>query len=171
MYVWQAWVVSWTHIHEQVRWGRALAAHGAGCWRMSHTHSTREARRRRRRGWLAQCAGRPRLTREAPTAPRAPTATGCLISHYNLRAARFLPLLLPRFVLRIIECIPLAPAAMRARRRPDNSRVQLRRSAVTPPYLSLHLTPSCDGWTNYKYSCQKGELNQIRTSSDVSNTT
>ncbi|CAH2267641.1 jg16932 [Pararge aegeria aegeria] len=44
----------------------------------------------------------------APTVPRAPTATGCLISHYNLRA-RFLPSLLPRFVLRIIECIPLAP--------------------------------------------------------------
>lgn len=89
----------------------------------------------------------PRLTREAPTAPRAPTATGCLISHYNLRAARFLPLLLPRFVLRIIECIPLAPAAMRARRRPDNSRVQLRRNAVTP-YTAIPLTPSCVGRMN-----------------------
>lgn len=36
---------SWTHIHEQVRRGRALAAHGAGAgwWRMSHTHYTRGA--------------------------------------------------------------------------------------------------------------------------------
>lgn len=102
---------------------------------MSHTHNTRE--RRRRRGWRVLSAPGAATDALAPTAPRAPTATGCLISHYNLRAARFLPLLLPRFVLRIIECIPLAPAAMRARRRPDNSRVQLRRSAVTP---RVHIT-------------------------------
>lgn len=89
------------------------------------------ARRRRRRGRSA-CAERPRLPRAGPhRTTRAPTATGCLISHYNLRAARFLPLLLPRFVLRIIECIPLAPAAMRGERRPDNSRVQLRRGRAS----------------------------------------
>lgn len=99
-------------------------------WRMSHTHNTHEARRRRR--GRSACAERARLPRDGPhRTPRAPTATGCLISHYNLRAARFLPLLLPRFVLRIIECIPLAPAAMRGEHRPDNSHVQLRpRAAV-----------------------------------------
>lgn len=97
-----------------------------------NTHNTREARRRRR--GRSACAERPRLPRAGPhRTTRAPTATGCLISHYNLRAARFLPLLLPRFVLRIIECIPLAPAAMRGERRPDNSRVQLRRGRA-PPY-------------------------------------
>lgn len=78
----------------------------------------------------------------APTRHAAPTATGCLISHYNLRVARFLPLLLPRFVLRIIECIPLAPAAMRAERRPDNSRVQLRRSRSVR--RALRTAPSVD---------------------------
>lgn len=102
-----------THIHEQVRRGGGLAAHGAGwrrvCWRggrMSLTHSTRGAAQAAR----AVCGRRAIATaaRRAPTVPRAPTATGCLISHYNLRA-RFLPSLLPRFVLRIIECIPLAP--------------------------------------------------------------
>lgn len=95
---------------------------------MSLTHYTRDGAR------AAQAARAVCVRRATPTAARrppphnaAPTATGCLISHYNLRAARFLPLLLPRFVLRIIECIPLAPAAMRGERRPDNSRVQLRR--------------------------------------------
>lgn len=88
-----------THIHEQVRRG-SLAAHG---WRRRmSTHS-------RALGVGAGGAGglRPRLPRSPPH-HSAPTAT-VLISHYNLRAARFLPLLLPRFVLRIIECIPLAP--------------------------------------------------------------
>lgn len=70
-------------------------------------------------------AARAVCGRDCRTTPgphlQAPTATGCLISHYNLRAARFLPLLLPRFILRIIECIPLAPSAMRAERRPVNS--------------------------------------------------
>ncbi|GBP54603.1 hypothetical protein EVAR_33072_1 [Eumeta japonica] len=105
----------------------ALLAHVTHC-----THSRRGAWRRSARTVSARGA--------APTAARgsgrppphpAPTATGCLISHYNLRVARFLPLLLPRFVLRIIECIPLAPAAMRAERRPDNSRPQLRRAQAT----------------------------------------
>lgn len=101
---------------------------------VSVTHSTRGARRRRR--------GRSAGERTLPSPPRrAPTATGCLISHYNLRAARFLPLLLPRFVLRIIECIPLAPAAMRAERRPDNSRAQLRcrgRPATARAYVAIY---------------------------------
>lgn len=124
---------------------------------MSLTHYTRDGAR------AAQAARAVCVRRATPTAARrppphdaAPTATGCLISHYNLRAARFLPLLLPRFVLRIIECIPLAPAAMRGERRPDNSRVQLRRdraTAAAPPQPShrsqlcpqiLPVTPSSD---------------------------
>lgn len=147
--------VAWarTHIHEQVRRGGGLPAHGAvggGCWRMSHSHYTREARRRRR--GRSACAERARLPRAGPhRTTRAPTATGCLISHYNLRVARFLPLLLPRFVLRIIECIPLAPAAMRTERRPDNSRMQLRRSKVTRRWRrsTKQLPPSC----NEKRNC------------------
>ena len=126
-------VGSCTHIHEQVRRG------GAPCrswrWRrvLAHVTHSQHSRASAQAARVArsQCAGRSTDARPPPH-HKPPPATGCLISHYNLRAARFLPLLLPRFVLRIIECIPLAPAAMRARRRPDNSRVQLRRSAVTP---------------------------------------
>lgn len=83
------------------------------------THNTPGAAQAAR----AVCVRRAIATaaRRPPPHHERPTATGCLISHYNLRAARFLPLLLPRFVLRIIECIPLAPAAMRGERRPDNS--------------------------------------------------
>lgn len=83
----------------------------------------------------AVCVRRATATaaRRPPPHDGAPTATGCLISHYNLRVARFLPLLLPRFVLRIIECIPLTPAAMRGERRPDNSRVQLRLGRAPRP--------------------------------------
>lgn len=106
----------------------ALAMVAGACHNTRYTHEAR----RRRRGRSA-CAERARLPHAGPHfTTQTPTATGCLISHYNLRAARFLPLLLPRFVLRIIECIPLAPAAMRAGRRPDNSRVQLRRAVTTP---------------------------------------
>lgn len=112
---------------------------------MSLTHYTRDDAR------AAQAARAVCMRRATPTAARrppphdaAPTATGCLISHYNLRAARFLPLLLPRFVLRIIECIPLAPAAMRGERRPDNSRVQLRRRGRTRDRRPSHRSRATD---------------------------
>lgn len=85
---------------------------------VTHSQNTREAgggrRRTTGREARARRRGRSVCTEPArlPTSPhrttRAPTAT-VLVSHYNLRAACFLPLLLPRFVLRIIECIPLAP--------------------------------------------------------------
>lgn len=82
-----------------------------------HIHNTREATGAGGAGGLRAPSG---LNCRA-TGPHH-TPHRYLISHYNLRAARFLPLLLPRFVLRIIECIPLAPApaAMHAERRPDN---------------------------------------------------
>ncbi|CAG9585621.1 unnamed protein product [Danaus chrysippus] len=74
---------------------------------MTLTHNTREAQAAR------ACVRRATTAVHRPP-PLFPTATGCLISHYNLRA-RFLPSL-PRFVLRIIECIPLArpPCAVSA---------------------------------------------------------
>lgn len=110
--------------------------------RMSQSQHSRSAAQAAR----AVC-WRPASATAAPSPPphRAPTATGCLISHYNLRAARFLPLLLPRFVLRIIECIPLAPAAMRGERRPDN---RPRNYAARAMRHTRQVTPSCGGKRN-----------------------
>lgn len=142
---------------------------------MSLTHNTRDGAR------AAQAARAVCVRRATPTAARrppphdaAPTATGCLISHYNLRAARFLPLLLPRFVLRIIECIPLAPAAMRGERRPDNSRVQLRRRGRTRDRRSSHRHRS----TNSNRKCHQlrhlaprgGTIRNLKNESHIFNT-
>lgn len=86
-----------------------IAAAAGACHTLTHSRGAGGAGGRRTAS-DRDCRSLPRRT------ARAPTATGCLISHYNLRA-RFLPLLLPRFVLRIIECIPLAPPPGRHARR------------------------------------------------------
>ncbi|CAF4774389.1 unnamed protein product [Pieris macdunnoughi] len=81
----------------------------------------------------ASATAGPRRTARPPPLPAASFLTIICVF-------RFLPLLLPRFVLRIIECIPLAPAAMRGERRPDNSRAQLRLGA--PSRVTARLKPT-----------------------------
>lgn len=85
-------LIIWTHIHEQVRWGGALAAHGAGGG-ACHTHALTTLRRRGAGG--AGGAGGLRAPSEhdcrvpAPTAPREPPP---------LPAASFLTIICVLFV-------------------------------------------------------------------------